>query len=53
MSWVNDLASVAGIPGGAAVVAGAMYGACAAAEKAARPESPSEDFIKDYRVFSA
>lgn len=39
MSWVNDLASVAGVPGGAAVLAGAMYCACVAAEKAARPEA--------------
>jgi len=39
MSWVNDLASVLGIPAGAAVLAVAMYGACTAAEKAARPEA--------------
>src|SRR5580658_914791 len=39
MSWVNDLASAAGIPAGAATLAVAMYAACAAAEKAARPEA--------------
>lgn len=39
MSWVNDLASVAGMPAGAATLAVAMYAACAAAEKAARPEA--------------
>jgi hypothetical protein len=39
MSWVNDLASSLGIPAGAATLAGAMYVACAAAEKAARPEA--------------
>jgi hypothetical protein len=39
MSWVNDLASVAGIPAGAATLAVAMYAACSAAEKAARPEA--------------
>lgn len=39
MSWVNDLASVLGIPAGAATLAVAMYAACAAAEKAARPEA--------------
>jgi hypothetical protein len=39
MSWVNDLASSLGIPAGAATLAVAMYGACAAAEKAARPEA--------------
>jgi hypothetical protein len=39
MSWVNDLASSAGMPAGAATLAVAMYAACAAAEKAARPEA--------------
>ena len=39
MSWVNDLASGVGIPAGAATLAVAMYAACAAAEKAARPEA--------------
>ncbi len=39
MSWVNDLASGLGISAGAATLAVAMYGACAAAEKAARPEA--------------
>jgi hypothetical protein len=39
MSWVNDLASSAGIPAGAATLAVAMYAACGAAEKVARPEA--------------
>jgi len=39
MSWVNDLASTLGISGAAATLAVAIYGACAAAEKAARPEA--------------
>ena len=39
MSWVNDLASISGIPAGAATLAVAMYAGCAAAEKAARPEA--------------
>ena len=39
MSWVNDLASGLGIPAGAATLAVAMYAACAAAEKSARPEA--------------
>jgi hypothetical protein len=39
MAWVNDLASSAGIPAGAATLAVAMYAACTAAEKAARPEA--------------
>jgi hypothetical protein len=39
MSWVNDLVSGLGIPAGAATLAVAMYAACAAAEKAARPEA--------------
>jgi hypothetical protein len=39
MSWVNDLTSAIGLPAGATTIAVAMYGACAAAEKAARPEA--------------
>ena len=39
MSWMTDLASGLGIPAGAATLAVAMYAACAAAEKAARPEA--------------
>ena len=39
MPWINDLASSAGIPAGAATLAVAMYAACAAAEKAARPQA--------------
>jgi hypothetical protein len=39
MSWVNDLASSLGIPAGAATLAVAMYAACGAAEKVARPEA--------------
>jgi hypothetical protein len=39
MSWVSDLASGVGIPAGAATLAVAMYAACSAAEKAARPEA--------------
>ena len=39
MSWVNDLASSLGIPAGAVTLALAVYAACAAAEKAARPEA--------------
>src|SRR5690348_2765663 len=39
MPWVNDLASGLGIPAGAATLAVVMYGACAAAERAARPEA--------------
>jgi hypothetical protein len=39
MTWVNDLASGLGMPVGAAALAGAMYAACAAAERAARPEA--------------
>jgi hypothetical protein len=39
MSWVNDLASAFGLPAGAAAIAGAMYAACVAAEKNARPEA--------------
>jgi hypothetical protein len=39
MSWIGDLASGLGIPHGAAVLAVAMFGACVAAEKAARPEA--------------
>jgi hypothetical protein len=37
MPWLNDLASELGLPAGAASVAVAMYAACSAAEKAARP----------------
>jgi hypothetical protein len=39
MPWVTDLASTAGIPAGAASLAVTMYAACAAAEKAARPQA--------------
>jgi hypothetical protein len=39
LSWLSDLASGLGIPAGAATLAAAMYAACAAAEKAARPEA--------------
>jgi hypothetical protein len=39
MSWVNDLASVFALPAGGATIAGAMYAAGLAAEKAARPEA--------------
>jgi hypothetical protein len=35
MSWVNDMASVLGIPAGAATLAVSMYAGCSAAEKAA------------------
>jgi hypothetical protein len=42
MSWVNDLAAAAGVPAGAATLAVAMYAACTAAEKAARPEALEE-----------
>jgi hypothetical protein len=42
MSWVNDLVSAAGLPAGAATLAVAMYAACVAAEKAARPEALQE-----------
>jgi hypothetical protein len=42
MSRVNDLASLAGIPAGTTELAVAMYGACAAAEKVARPEALSD-----------
>lgn len=38
LSWVNDLSSVLGIPTGAATLAVAIYGGCAAAESAASPE---------------
>jgi hypothetical protein len=31
MSWVNDLASASGLPAGAAMLAVAMYAACAVA----------------------
>ncbi|MBI1774273.1 MAG: hypothetical protein HYR63_02900 [Proteobacteria bacterium] len=39
MSWITDLANTSGIPAGAATLAAAMFGACVAAEKAARPEA--------------
>src|SRR6516225_8618624 len=42
MSWVNDLAGGLGIQAGAATVAVAMYAACTAAEKAARPGALKE-----------
>jgi hypothetical protein len=42
MSWVNDLASVFGLPAGAGLIATAMYAACVAAEKTARPEALTE-----------
>jgi hypothetical protein len=49
MSWMNDLASSLGIPAGAATLAVAMYGACVAAEKAARPDALKDigDTLKD------
>jgi hypothetical protein len=49
MSWVNDLASGLGLPVGAATIATAIYGACAAAQRAARPEAIEEigRFLKD------
>ena len=40
--WINDLASVLGIPAAAATLAGAMYAACDAAEKSARPGALNE-----------
>ena len=42
MSGVNDMASVLGIPAGAATLAVAMYGACVGAEKAARKDRLEE-----------
>jgi hypothetical protein len=39
MSWINDLPSVFGLPAGGATIAAALYAACAAAEKTARPEA--------------
>jgi hypothetical protein len=39
MSWVTDLASTFGLPAGGATIATAMYAACVAAEKIARPEA--------------
>jgi hypothetical protein len=39
MSWVNDLVSGLGLPAGGVTIATAMYAACVAAEKAARPEA--------------
>ena len=49
MSWVTDLASVSGLPAGAATIATAIYGACVAAQKAARPEALEEigRFLRD------
>lgn len=49
MSLVNDFASGAGIPAASVTFAVAMYGACVAAEKAARPEALHEIgcFLKD------
>ena len=49
MSWVNDLAVGLGIPAGAATLAGTMYAACVAAEKAARPEALADigQILKD------
>jgi hypothetical protein len=42
MSWVDDFASGMGIPAGATTLAVAMYAACVAAERAARPEALKE-----------
>jgi hypothetical protein len=42
MSWLEDLASTLGVPTGATALALTMYGACAAAEKAARPTALQE-----------
>ena len=42
MAWLSDLTSALGLPVGAATLAGAMYAACAAAEKVARPEALSD-----------
>jgi hypothetical protein len=39
MPWLNDLASGLGIPAGAAIIAGAMYAGCVAAEQNLRPEA--------------
>jgi hypothetical protein len=39
MAWQNDLASVLGIPAGAATLAVAIYAACTAAEKAASQQA--------------
>jgi hypothetical protein len=49
MSWVDDLVSASGLPAGAATLAVAMYAACTAAEKAARPEALAEiaNILKD------
>ena len=45
------LTDLAPIFGGGVTIAGAMYGACAAAEKAARPEALKDigHFLKDHR----
>lgn len=42
MSWIADAASVLGVPAGVATFVTAMYGACGAAEKVARPEALKE-----------
>ena len=42
VSWVNDLTSTLGIQAGAGVLAGAIYAACSAAEKAARLSALTE-----------
>ncbi len=39
MSWLTDLTSNFGIPSGVYLLAGSIYGACLAAERAARPEA--------------
>jgi hypothetical protein len=49
MTWINDLGSGFGVPAGASTIAAAMYAACAAAEKAARPGALRDigHFLKD------
>jgi hypothetical protein len=42
VAWINDLASLLGVPAGAASLAIAMYAGCSAAEKSARPEALKE-----------
>ena len=42
MPWVNDLAAGFGLPSGAATIAVALYGACKAAQGAARREAIDE-----------
>src|SRR5580700_2773902 len=39
MSWINDLMSAVGAPAGAVTISAAMYSACLAAEKSARPKA--------------